>query len=154
MHKWLGITLFPRADIRIVREDELALLFAMVNKMKVSHVQPMIRQWLENIKLTGPIECTSLVTRIAHGVGALSNAEISYIETHRSFIDETYLFQGHIPDGSLVFFFSSYATEIRLPNPDFQLYNCHELTIPLQTVEDLHASCRVTRRMAREAREA
>ena len=35
MHRWIGITLFPRDDVRIVREIDLRLLFAMVNKIHV-----------------------------------------------------------------------------------------------------------------------
>jgi hypothetical protein len=65
MHKWLAITLFPRDDVKPVRNDELMILHAMVNKIKISPVQAMIKQWLRNFKMTGPIECTSLITRIA-----------------------------------------------------------------------------------------
>lgn len=42
MHKWLAINLFPREDVRPVRTDELMLLYAMVNKIKVSPVKVMI----------------------------------------------------------------------------------------------------------------
>ena len=155
MHKWFGFTLFPRADVQIVRKDELILLYAMVKRIKVSPVQCMISQWLENIRLTGPVECTSLVTRLACRVGALINMQVSYITTPRSYVDEAYLVQGHIlkhgPNDTLVFFFLGYTNEIPLPNPGFYLYNCQELTISLQ--EELYRDVprRVTRRMAIEA---
>ena len=66
MHKWIAMTLFPRGDLRPIREDELIILFAMVRKIKVAHVKCMIRQWLESIKFTAPVECTSLITCIAN----------------------------------------------------------------------------------------
>ena len=59
MHKWLAITLFPRDGVQPVCNDELLILYAMVNKIKISIVQALIKQWLSNFKMTGPIECTS-----------------------------------------------------------------------------------------------
>jgi hypothetical protein len=56
MHKWLAITLFPRDDVRPMRNNELMILYAMVNKIKISPVKAMIKQWLTNFKMTGPIE--------------------------------------------------------------------------------------------------
>ena len=70
MHKWLAITFFPRDDVRPVRNDELLILYAMVNKIKISPAQALVKQWLSNFKMTGPIECTSLITRITTRVGA------------------------------------------------------------------------------------
>ena len=32
MHKWLGMTLFPRNDTRTVRTDDLKLMYAMVKR--------------------------------------------------------------------------------------------------------------------------
>ena len=140
MHKWLAFSLFPRDDIRPVRNDELKILYAMVKKIKISPVKPMIAQWLENFRMTGPIECTSLITRIAANVGALAGKTCSYIQTPRVLINEAYLVQGHIlkhaADQSLVYFFPGYANEIRLPNPELHLYKCRSLTIPLVPQEE------------------
>ena len=80
MHKWLTITLFPRDDVRPVRNDELLILYAMVNKIKISPAQALVKQWLSNFKMTGPIECTSLITRIATRIGALEGNFIPFIE--------------------------------------------------------------------------
>ena len=63
MHKWLGLTLFPRPDIRIVRVDDLKLLYALVKRTKVSPVKFMIHHWLEVFTLMGDVEGTSLVTQ-------------------------------------------------------------------------------------------
>ena len=48
MHKWLALTYFPREDVRTIRIDELHILYAMVNKVKIAPVQEMVRQWLGN----------------------------------------------------------------------------------------------------------
>ena len=101
MHKWLAITLFPRDDVRPVRNDELLILYDMVNKIKISPVQALV-------KMTGPIECTSLITRIATRIGALEGNFIPFIEGDRTYINEAYLIQGHTlkkgPNDSLIFF--------------------------------------------------
>jgi uncharacterized protein YfkK (UPF0435 family) len=36
LHKWLGFTLFPREDFRIVRIEKLKLLYAMIKKENFS----------------------------------------------------------------------------------------------------------------------
>ncbi len=38
------MTLFPRGDLKPIREDELIIMFAMVRKIKVAPVKCMIRQ--------------------------------------------------------------------------------------------------------------
>ncbi len=155
MQKWIAMTLFPRGDLRPIREDELIILFAMVRKIKVAHVKCMIRQWLESIQNIAPVECTSLITYIANGLGVINTDQIEYISTSPSYVDATYLVQGHIlkhgADGSLIYFFPDCTNGIPLPNPGYHLYNCQELTIPLQTIEESHAgtSYRETRNMAR-----
>nr|AAL83339.1 Putative polyprotein [Oryza sativa Japonica Group]AAM08728.1 Putative polyprotein [Oryza sativa Japonica Group]AAP51917.1 hypothetical protein LOC_Os10g03180 [Oryza sativa Japonica Group] len=142
MHKWIAMTLFPRGDLRPIRGDELIIMFAMVRKIKIAPVKCMIRQWLESIKFSAPVECTSLITWIAKGLGVVSD-QIAFISAARPRIDEAYLVQGHIlkhgVGGSLIYFFPGCKNEIPLPNAGYHLYNCHELTIPLQTKEEYHA---------------
>jgi hypothetical protein len=120
MHKCLALTCFPRGDVQPIRIDELRILFTMVNKIKISPAKSMIKQWLENFTMVGTVECTSLITRIAERLGALSWANISYISSPCLMVDENYLIYGHTlkhaPDGTLVFFFPGYVNEIPLPN--------------------------------------
>ena len=75
MHKWVSITCVASTweDVRILRVDELRVLYAMVNKIKFSPVKFLVCQWVENFRLVGPVECTSLITRIAQGLGVLIN---------------------------------------------------------------------------------
>ena len=100
----------------------------------------MVKQWLTNFRMTGPIECTSLVTRIASNMGILDGSSVSFIEEPRVMINEAYLVQGHTlkkgPEDSLIFFSLGYANEIPLPNAGYHLYNCRSLTIPLVPQEE------------------
>ena len=85
--------------------------------------------------MTGPIECTSLIARIATHIGALEGNSIPFIEGDRAYIDEAYLIERHKlkkdPNDSLIFFCLCFTNEISLPNVEFHLYSCHSLTIPL-----------------------
>jgi len=89
--------------------------------------------------MVGPVECTSLVTRIAKSLGVLNWAQISYITTPHPKIDLAYLVQGHTlksaPDGSIIFFFPGYMNEIPLPNPGLRLYKSRGYTFQLQPIE-------------------
>ena len=88
----------------------------------------------------GPIECTSLITRIASNMGILDGNPIPFIEEPCVMIDEAYLVQGHIlkkgPDDSLIFFSLGYANETQLANAGYHLYNYCSLTIPLVSQEE------------------
>ena len=90
--------------------------------------------------MTGPIECTSLITRIASNMEILDGNPVPFIEDPRALIDETYLVQGHTlkkgPNDSLVFFSLGYANEIPLPNAGYHLYNCRLLIMPLVPQEE------------------
>jgi hypothetical protein len=153
MHKWIAMTLFPRPDFRIVREDEMRILYAIVHKIKIAPVKCMIKQWLENLRMNGVIECTSLITRILHGMGILKDKNISYIPHDRVYVDEEYLIQGHtlkhgLDGSSLLFFSPGHTYEIPLPNPGYRLYECPVLTIPLEHTESARRS-NVNRRFTR-----
>ncbi len=82
MHKWIAITLFPRGDLRPIRGDELIIMFAMFRKIKITPVKCMIRQWLETIRFSAPAECTSPISRIAKGLGVISD-QIAFISAAR-----------------------------------------------------------------------
>ena len=114
----------------------------MVNKIRVSPARAMVKQRLTNFRMTGLIECTSLVSCIVSNMGILEGNPIPFIEDDRVLIDEFYLVQGHtlkkILNDSLVFFSLGYSNEIPLPNAGYHLYNCRSLTIPLIPQEVAH----------------
>ena len=60
----------------------------MIRKIKIAPVEEIFKHWLEVMKtFSTSISFTSLVTRIANGVGALEIQEIEYISTPRLIID-------------------------------------------------------------------
>jgi hypothetical protein len=136
MHCWIAMTLFPRFDTHKVLSDELKIMYAIIRKTKIAPINEIVDHWLWMIKgLSTAITCTSLITRIANGVNALKNQDISYISTPRLLINEHYVLQGHHlkhnTEGQLVFFFQGYANEIPLPNPGLRLYTSPALTFEL-----------------------
>jgi hypothetical protein len=52
----------------------------MVNRMKYTHVADIIDYFKNVHKMSGPIECTSMVTRIAMNLGCPKMASLAYIE--------------------------------------------------------------------------
>jgi hypothetical protein len=158
MHCWIVMTIFSRQDIQIMHNAEIKILYATIRKIKIAPVKEMFNHWLEVIKTftTTVATCTSMVTCIANGVGALQNQQIEYITTPRLIIDEHYLIQGHHlkhnPASEIVFFFPGRTNEIQLPNLGLHLYNSPALTFPLISQEEaLRKSIfgRVTRRQTR-----
>ena len=110
MHRWIAMTLFSRRDIQVVHNAKIKILYAMIKKIKITPVKEMFKHWLELLKtFSTSILCTSLITRIATGVGVMEDRDVDYILTLRIIIDEHYLLQGHhLKDnvaGQLVFFF-------------------------------------------------
>ena len=110
MHRWIAMTMFSRQDIRVVHNDKMKILYAMIKKIKIAPVKEIFHHWLELLKIfSTSISCTSLVTCIATGVGVMENQEVEYISTPCLIIDEHYLLQGHHMKHNaarqLVFFF-------------------------------------------------
>ena len=108
--------------------------------------------------MTRPVECTSLVTRIATSLGVFNWARFSFITTPHPSIDLAYLVQGHTlkspPDGSIIFFFPIYVNEIPLPNLGLRLYKSRGYTFELQPIEVRRRSSmsgRMTRSRSRNA---
>jgi hypothetical protein len=96
-----------------MRTDNMMILYVVVRRIKISHVQAMIRQWLTNFKMTSSIECTSLISRIVTNLGITLGPNVPSIVNPWAPIDEAYLTQGHIIkkglDDSLVFFYSGHT---------------------------------------------
>jgi hypothetical protein len=63
-----------------IATPELKCLFAMVNRIKYTHVANIVDYFKNVHKMSGPIECTSMVTRIAMNPGCLEMANLAYIE--------------------------------------------------------------------------
>jgi hypothetical protein len=77
LHRWMSFMLFPVAELHSVTTPELKCLFAMVNKIKYTLVADIVDYFTNVSKISGPIECTSLVTQIAMNLGY---SDLAYIE--------------------------------------------------------------------------
>jgi hypothetical protein len=65
LHRWMSFTCFPMPELRSITTPELKCLFAMVNRIKYTPIADIVDYFKNVHKMSGPIECTSMVTRIA-----------------------------------------------------------------------------------------
>jgi hypothetical protein len=115
----MSFTLFPMAELPSVPTPELKYLFAMVNKIKSTPIADIV-DYIKNVhKMSGPIECTSIVTRIAMNLGCLEMANLAYIEGDVPILGLDHFVHVHIlreePDHFLSMLYGRKA--VRLPNP-------------------------------------
>jgi hypothetical protein len=61
--------LFLMVELHSAATPELNCLFAMVNRIKYTPVADIVDNFKNVHKMSGPIECTSMVTRIAMNLG-------------------------------------------------------------------------------------
>jgi hypothetical protein len=69
LHRWMSFMLFPMVELHSVATPMLKCLFAMVNRIKYTPVANIVNYYKNVHKMLGPIECTSMVTRIAMNLG-------------------------------------------------------------------------------------
>jgi hypothetical protein len=151
LHRWMSFTLFPMAELHYVTTAELKCLFAMVNRIKYTPVTDIVAYFTNVSKISGPTECTSLVTRIAMNLGYL---DLSYTEGDVPILGLDHFVHAHIlrkePDYSVSMLYGHKV--IRLSNPALRLYSCKSLTMQFdQMGEARHSHTRPprTRRRAR-----
>jgi hypothetical protein len=89
LHRWMSFMLFPMEELCCVTTAELKCLFAMVNRIKYTPVVDLVDYFTNVSQISGPIECTSLVTQIAMN---LVYSDLAYIEGVYSFLVLTILF--------------------------------------------------------------
>jgi hypothetical protein len=117
-------------ELCYVATPELKYLFAIVNWIKYTHVADIVDNFKNVHKMSGPIECTSMVTRIAMNLGSLEMANLAYIEgVHILGLD--HFVHAHIlreePDHSLSILYGRKV--IQLPNLGLRMYSCESLTL-------------------------
>jgi hypothetical protein len=128
LHRCMTFTLFPMVELRFIATPELKCLFAMVNRIKYTPVADIVDYFTNVSKISGPIECTSLVTRIAMNLGY---SDLAYIEEDVPVLGLDHFVHAHIMheelDHSLSVLYGRKA--IRLPNTGLRLYSCESLTL-------------------------
>jgi hypothetical protein len=124
----MSFTLFPMAELRSVTIVELKCLFAMVNRIKYTPVADIVDYFTNVSKISGPIECTSLVTQTAMNLGY---SDLAYIEGDVPVLGLDHFVHAHIlreePDYSVSMLYGRKA--IWLPNSALRLYSCESLTL-------------------------
>ena len=126
--KWLAMVLHSRADLHLCSLPELQYLFAMAKQIRCSPVRTMLAHWQKMISGRGPIDMTSLVTRIARYIGVMNNSEVTFMPETEAFRYEVglkHFVQGHMmregPENSIFMCYPGYDREIELPCPRLSL---------------------------------
>jgi hypothetical protein len=139
LHKWMSFTLFPMVELGSVTTVELKCLFAMVNRIKYTPLGDIVDYLTNMSKISGPIECTSLVTRIAMNLGY---SDLAYIKGDVPVLGLDHFVHMHIlreePDYSVSMLYGRQA--IQLPNPALRLYSCESLTLQFDRMGEAHHS--------------
>jgi hypothetical protein len=119
LHRWMSFTLFLMAELRSIATPELKCLFAMVNRIKYTPVADIVDYFKNVHKMSRPIECTFMVTRIAMNLGCPEMANLAYIEGDVHILGPNHFVHAHMlreePDHYLSMLYGRKAT--RLPNP-------------------------------------
>jgi hypothetical protein len=123
--------LFPMVELCSVTTPELKCLFAMVNSIKYTPVADIIDYFINIPKMSGLIECTSMITRIAMNLGCPKMANLANIEGDVPVLGLDHFVHAHIlreePDHSLSMLYGHKV--IQLPNLGHRLYSCESLTL-------------------------
>jgi hypothetical protein len=131
LHRWMPFKLFPTAELHSVTTTELKYLFAMVNRIKYTLVADIINYFKNVHKISGPIEYTSMVTRIAMNLGCPKTVNLACIKGDVPILGIAHFVHMHTlreePNHSLSMLYGRKA--IRLPNPSLRLYCCESLTL-------------------------
>jgi hypothetical protein len=92
--------------------------------------------------MLGPIECTSMVTRIAMNLGCVELANLTYIEGDVHVLGLDHFIHAHIlheePDHSLSMLYDRKV--IQLYNPGLRLYSCESLTLQFDQMRETRHS--------------
>jgi hypothetical protein len=96
LHRWMSFMLFPMVELCSISTPELKCLFAMVNRIKCTPVASIVDYFKNVHKMSGPIECTSMVTRIAMNLGYSEVATLAYIERDVSILGLEHFVHAHI----------------------------------------------------------
>jgi hypothetical protein len=142
LHRWMSFMLFPMVELRFVTTPKLKCLFAMVNRIKYTPVADIVDYFKNVHKMSRPIECTNMVTRVAINLGCPEMANLAYIEVDVPDLGLDHFVHSQIlreePDHSLSIIYGHKA--IRLPNPGLRLYSCESLILQFDWMGEVRHS--------------
>jgi hypothetical protein len=121
LHRWMSFMCFLMAELHSIATPELKYLFAMVNRIKYTPIADTVDYFKNVHKISGPVECTSMVTQIAMNLACSNMTNLAYIEGYVHVLCLDHFVHAHIlrekPDHSLSMMYGRKA--IRLPNLGF-----------------------------------
>jgi hypothetical protein len=131
LHRWMSFTLFPMAELHSITTPELKCLFVMVNRINYTPIADIVDYFKNVHKISGPIECTFMVTQIAMNLGCSEMVNLTYNKGDVFNLGLDHFVHAHIlreePDHSLSMLYGRNA--IQLSNPGLRLYSCKSLTL-------------------------
>jgi hypothetical protein len=74
LHRWMSFKPFPMVELRSVATPDLKCLLPMVKRIKYTTVADIVNYFKNMHKMSGPIECNSMITRFAMNLGCLEMA--------------------------------------------------------------------------------
>jgi hypothetical protein len=105
----------------------------MVHKIRYTPVVDIVNYFKVIRTLAGPIECTSMVTRIALNLGCLEMAHLSYIKGDVPTLGPDHFVHAHIlceeMDYSISVLYAGGSKALRLHDLTLALYSCHQLPL-------------------------
>jgi hypothetical protein len=132
--------LFLMRELHFVTVAEFRCLYVMVHKIKYTLVADIVDYFKEIRTLSGPIEGTSLVTRIALNLGCEEMANVPYIARDVPIPGLSHFMHAHIlreePDHSISMLYEGGSKVLWLPNPVLVLHSCEQLTLRLGRMGD------------------
>jgi hypothetical protein len=142
LHRWMSLTLFCMVELHSVATPKPKCLFAMVNRIKYTPVADIVDYFKNVHKISGPIECTSMVTRIAMNHDCPEMANLAYIEGDVPILGLDHFVHAHIlceeHNHSLSMLYGHKV--IRLPNSGLRLCSCESLTLLFDQMGETHHS--------------
>jgi hypothetical protein len=131
LHRWMSFKPFPMVELHSVATPDLKCLLPMVKRIKYTTVADIVNYFKNMHKMSGPIECNSMITRITMNLGCLEMAKLPYIEGDVPNLGLDHFVHAHIlrdeSNHSLSMLYGRKA--IRLPNPGRRLYSCESHTL-------------------------
>jgi hypothetical protein len=128
--------LFLTREHRYVTVAELNCLFAMaVHRITYTPIADIVDYYKEICTLSGPIECTSLVTSIALNIGCPEVDNKAYIERGSMYLSLVFLTLC-MPDYFISMLSGGSNKVLVLPNQAYLLCSCDQLIVQLNTMEN------------------
>jgi hypothetical protein len=129
-------------ELRSVATPEPKCLLALVNRIMYTPVANIVDYFKNVHKMSGPIECTSMVTRIAMNLGTKNGQPSLHWGEDVPILGLDYFVHAHILreefDHSISMLYGRKA--IRLPNLGLRLYSCEGLKLQFDRMGEAYHS--------------